>query len=148
MESRRLMQRIPRGVAILIAINAGILVALTFANFVLRLSGGEAQAARWLDLPPGGGVVERPWSVVTYMFTQTDVWHAVFNMLWLYWFGMILQNLTSPRRLVKVYLIAGLAGAASYIAWSFILTEGAGAGLEGASAAVMGIVTATACLVP
>lgn len=89
-----------------------------------------------------------PWTVVTYMFTQADVWHAVFNMLWLYWFGMLLQNLTSPRTVVGLYVIAGLAGAAAYTGGSYLWPASAGTGLEGASAAVMGIVTATACIVP
>lgn len=148
MDIRRLTHRIPSGVVILIAINIIILVVLTFVNFGMRMSGAEAEAARWLDLPAGSGFIHRPWTLITYMFTQTDIWHAIFNMLWLYWFGILLQNLTSPRRLISLYLIAGLAGAAAYIAGSFIWTSTAGAGLEGASAAVMGIVTATAFLAP
>ncbi|MDE5608294.1 MAG: rhomboid family intramembrane serine protease [Muribaculaceae bacterium] len=148
MNIRSLIKRIPSGVMILIAINICILVVLTFVNFGLRMSGSETQAAGWLDLPAGTGFLERPWTVVTYMFTQTDIWHAIFNMLWLYWFGMMFQNLTSPGRLIRLYLIAGLAGAAAYIAGSLIWVNAAGTGLEGASAAVMGIVTATACMAP
>lgn len=138
----------PGGVMMLVAVNAVVIVALTLIGFFTRLSGHEVYAAAWLDVPPGTHFIERPWTLLTYMITQTDIWHAIFNMLWLYWFGVMYQNLTSPRRLVKLYIAAGLCGAAFYIAGSLVWPASAGLGLEGASAAVMGVVTATACLIP
>lgn len=141
--------RLPaKGVMTLIAINAVVLVALTLINFSLRVGGNPVNAAEWLDVPPGTGFLHRPWTLVTYMVTQTDIWHAIFNMLWLYWFGMLFQTLTSASRLMRLYILAGLAGAACYIIGSLIWPGAAGTGLEGASAAVMGVVTATACIIP
>lgn len=146
---KKMRHRLPaQGVMTLLAINAAVLVALTFINFGTRVSGPGGNAALWLDVPPGDGFLSRPWTLITYMVTQTDVWHAIFNMLWLYWFGSMFQTLTSPGRLVKLYAISGVAGAACYIAASLVWPSTGGAGLEGASAAVMGIVTATAFMIP
>lgn len=144
----RLRRKIPLGVLLLVAVNVAVLVVLTLISFVTRLNGHEVYGAAWLDLPAGLHFVERPWTLLTYMFTQTDIWHAVFNMLWLYWFGLMYQNLTSPWRLIKLYIAAGLCGALCYIAGSELWPDACGAWLEGASAAVMGVVTATACLIP
>jgi len=35
-----------------------------------------------------------PWTLLTYMFAQFDLLHILFNMLWLYWFGVIFMQLS------------------------------------------------------
>jgi len=40
------------------------------------------------------------------MFTHKDIWHILFNMLWLYWFGTIFLEYLDQRKLVSVYLLA------------------------------------------
>lgn len=137
-----------QGVLLLVIVNVTVLAGLTLISFVTRINGHEVYPAAWLDVPPGTLLLNRPWTPLTYMFTQTDIWHAIFNMLWLYWFGLIYQNLTTPRKTVGLYIASGLAGAAVYIIGSIVWPRTGGAGLEGASAAVMGVVTATACMVP
>ena len=47
----------------------------------------------------------RPWTLVTYMFTHKDIWHILFNMLWLFWFGKIFLEYLDQRKLVAVYLL-------------------------------------------
>ena len=37
-------------------------------------------------------LLSRPWTIFTYMFTQFDFLHLLFNMLWLYWFGSFFLN--------------------------------------------------------
>lgn len=148
MASRFVNRLTAKSLIILLALNAIVLVAVTAVNFGTSLGPGRINAAAWLDLPATGGVIHRPWTLLTYMVTQTDVWQAIFNMLWLYWFGSIFQTLTSPGRLLSLYVIGGLSGGLCYIAGTLLWPSTAGAGLEGASAAVMAIVTATACLSP
>jgi hypothetical protein len=86
------------------------------------------------------------------MFFHVDVWHILFNMLWLYWFGKIFRMYFSGRQLVNVYILGGLAGAFLYVFCYNLLPafaeEKQGALLLGASAGVLGVVMAIACYVP
>ncbi|MFZ4523576.1 MAG: rhomboid family intramembrane serine protease [Bacteroidales bacterium] len=94
----------------------------------------------------------KPWTLVTYMFLHIDIWHIMFNMLWLYWFGRIFLEFLPSRQLVLIYFLGGLTGGLFYILAfntfpvfesivpvSFAL---------GASASVMAIVFAIAVYVP
>jgi hypothetical protein len=86
------------------------------------------------------------------MFMHKDIWHILFNMLWLYWFGKIFLEYLDQRKLVAVYLLGGLSGAVLYI-FSFNIFpafEGvvADSVAIGASASVMAIVIAIAAYVP
>lgn len=133
----------------LVIINVAVLITVATVSFATSLGGHQVNMATMaLDLPSGDGVIGRPWALVTYMFTHTDVWHCVFNMLWLYWFGRLYEQFTSGRRTTLLYLAGGLGGAVFFIAASFIRPLSVVGMLEGASAAVMAIVAATACTAP
>jgi len=90
----------------------------------------------------------KPWTVLTYMFLHVEIWHVLFNMLWLYWFGKIFQEYLGSRKLLIVYILGGLSGAVVYIAafnifsaFAYILPQSYALG---ASASVMAIVTSIA----
>jgi membrane associated rhomboid family serine protease len=57
----------------------------------------------------------RPWTVLTYMFSDVAVFRFVGNMFWLWAFGYILQDLTGNRKLIPIYLYGGIAGAAFFL---------------------------------
>lgn len=94
----------------------------------------------------------RPWTLVTYMFVHKDIWHILFNMLWLYWFGKIFLEYLDQRKLMAVYLLGGISGALVYILSFNIFPAFTGVVAEsvaiGASASVMAIVIAIAAYVP
>ena len=93
----------------------------------------------------------RPWTLVTYMFTHKDIWHILFNMLWLFWFGKIFLEYLDQRKLVAVYLLGGISGAIVYVASFNIFPAFTGMVSDsvaiGASASVMAVVIATAVYV-
>jgi len=94
----------------------------------------------------------KPWTVISYMFTHTEIWHILFNMLWLYWFGKIFLEYLDQRKLVAVYLLGGICGAIVYV-FSFNIfpvfdEEVASSVAIGASASVMALVIAVAAYVP
>jgi membrane associated rhomboid family serine protease len=60
-------------------------------------------------------VLQKPWTVLSYMFLHNDFFHILFNMLWLYWFGNIFVQYLSQRQLLGTYIFGGLAGALLYI---------------------------------
>jgi len=94
----------------------------------------------------------QPWSLFTYMVLHESIWHILFNMLWLYWFGKIFLQYLDQRQLLMTYILGGLTGGLVYIlAYNIFPVFGPAlpnAYALGASASVMAIVTAIAFHVP
>ncbi len=136
----------------LIGVNVAVFLALRIVSVAGNISGhGEwlAGMLRWIELPGTLPLfITRPWTAVTYMFTQYDVLHILFNMLWLYWFGELFLTLGTERRLAVLYLYGGLCGAMLYGLTVLIIPSAAGGVLIGSSAAVLAIVIATAMIMP
>lgn len=147
----------------LIAVNLVAFVVLAFIRVIYYFSFGsvegptlfDAQVLHWLTLPADmTSFIGRPWTLITHMFVHSpaNVWHIIGNMLWLWAFGYIFQDLTGYRKITPVYIYGGLAGALAYVlAFNFIpglkvYLDGAEA--LGASAGVMAIAIATTTLAP
>jgi membrane associated rhomboid family serine protease len=77
-------------------------------------------------------ILERPWTLVSYMFLHGGVWHLLFNMLGLFFFGPRLEDELGAKDFLLLYFISGIAGAL------FSFTTPASA-IVGASGAVYGI---------
>lgn len=94
----------------------------------------------------------KPWTLLTYMFLHFDIWHILFNMLWLYWFGKIFLEFLPSGQLVRIYFLGGLSGGLVYIvAFNLFPVFAPVVPVSyalGASASVMAIVTAIAVYVP
>lgn len=58
-------------------------------------------------VPPD--VLSRPWTVVTYMFLHDlrSMWHLIFNMLVLFFFGPRMEDRLGERDFMKLYLGGG-----------------------------------------
>lgn len=137
----------------IIVINVAVFVALRLAVIVMLFSGFDnpESVLQWVELPSNPSMfLRRPWTIITYMFAQYDVLHLLFNMLWLYWFGIIFMSFSTGRRLMALYVYGGLVGAALYmLAYNSLpLFNGVNGMLIGASGAVIAIVAATAVMVP
>ncbi|HEU4470152.1 MAG TPA: rhomboid family intramembrane serine protease [Flavisolibacter sp.] len=146
----------------LIAINLIVFVILAFIKVVYYFSeGGKGLEAfnngflNWVTLPADLDKFKaRPWTLFSYMFVHdtTRVWHIVGNMLWLWAFGYILQDLTGNRKLIPVFIYGALAGAFAYmLAFNVVnpLRElMPNAEMMGASAGIMAIAIAATTLAP
>jgi Uncharacterized membrane protein (homolog of Drosophila rhomboid) len=146
----------------LIAINLVVFVLLAFIKVVYYFGyGDEGLSAfnhnifEWVTLPADiHKIITRPWTLVTHMFVHdtASVWHILANMLWLWAFGYILQDLTGNRKIIPIFIYSAFAGALSYIlAYNFItpLKESLPvAEAFGASAGIMGIAIATTTIAP
>jgi membrane associated rhomboid family serine protease len=95
---------------------------------------------------------KKPWTVISFMFSDADLMRALSNMLWLWAFGSVLQNLTGNRKIIPVYLYGGFAAAVFFIAAVYLIpTNGAfidSMGLLGANASVMAIAVAATAIAP
>ena len=112
-----------------------------------------SQVVNWFYLPAGVAKLgSRPWTVLTFMFSDVDVFRAISNMLWLWAFGGILQNLTGNKKLIPVYLYGGFVGAVFFIAASNLIPANRAiidsANLLGANAGVMAVAVAATMIAP
>ncbi len=91
-----------------------------------------------------------PWVFITHMFLHEDLWHLLWNMLGLYWFGRIVGDLLGDRRVLPMYLLSGLAGGLVYFAVANIGGGDLGFGSYalGASAAFMGLLCIAGATAP
>jgi membrane associated rhomboid family serine protease len=132
----------------LIYINVGVFIVLHLWRICFILFNlPEIALLPYLQMPSSPVVfLAKPWTVVTYMFTHSDVLHILFNMLWLYWFGTIFLQFFNLRQLGGLYILGGIAGGclfmAAYNVFPYFLNLAAGSALMGASASVMAIVFA------
>ena len=140
----------------LIYVNIAVFILMTVAAVIGFLLNNPFISEKALDLfsVPSSlkALLLRPWTLITYMFVHKDIWHILFNMLWLYWFGRIFLEYLDQRKLVAVYFLGGISGALLYIFSFNVFPAFAGVVSEsvaiGASASVMAIVIAIAAYVP
>ena len=71
--------------------------------------------------------MERPWTLITYMFTQADFMHLLTNMLTLYFFGSFLIRVAGTRNFLWIYFGGGIIGGLFVILFSspYVATIGA-----------------------
>lgn len=146
---RKFIPSLPVAVARLISINVLVAIAIWCA-FGLRQWFGVSDST-FLDiflLPAQlSEFIYRPWSILTYMFAQANFFQLLFNMLWLYWFGIWLADTDSQATLVGQYIGGGLTGAIFYIL-SGTLFPGSGSVMMGSSASILAVMVYTAIRQP
>lgn len=111
----------------LILINLIIFAALLFVKVVYLLTGepGDLFTSKvipWAVLSANPTfLLTHPWTIITYMFVHVGFWHLLSSLIWLWWFGELLQGLVGYEHVVPVYLYGGLAGALFFVlAYSII----------------------------
>lgn len=108
------------------------------------------QILQWFALPGQfQQLLYRPWTLLSAMFTNVGVWMVLGNMLWLWAFGFIFQDLSGNRKIIALYLYGGVAGSLGYLLASSLLPDATSAGLfYGAAPSVMAVAIATTMLSP
>ncbi|MDP1621595.1 MAG: rhomboid family intramembrane serine protease [Bacteroidales bacterium] len=145
--------------SILILVNVAIWVfvqALKVILFFYNSPGSDAVHTLFLHslaIPASiPGLAMKPWTILTYMFLHFDIWHILFNMLWLYWFGRIFLEFLPSKQLVSIYFLGGISGGLFYVlAFNFFPVFSSLLPISfalGASASVMAIVTSISVYVP
>jgi membrane associated rhomboid family serine protease len=110
---------------------------------------------QWFELPAGlARFSERPWTLFTYFFTDTgdNIIRAISNMIWLWAFGYLLQQMAGNDKIIPIYIYGGLTGALFFMVAHYAIPPLAmlkeKEGLIGANAAVMAVAMATTTLEP
>jgi membrane associated rhomboid family serine protease len=142
----------------LVIVNACLFVILKFVYVIYLLNSlnpaaYQSNVLNWFVLPASlDRLSSRPWTALTYMFCDQQVLRFIGNMLWLWCFGYILQDLTGNRKLVPIYLYGGIAGAVffvlSYAVFPRLQPQLPFAQLMGSNAAIIAIAVATTTVAP
>lgn len=143
----------------LIYVNIGVFLSLHIVVIFLVLfnqidrNQSITEILYYLAVPSDlGALVKRPWTILTYMFTHGFLYHIVFNLLVLYWFGRLFVEEFGVKKILSVYILGGLGGALLFISFynlfPFFQDVKDQSIATGASASVMAIVIAVATIVP
>lgn len=137
----------------LIAINVVAFILFFLINtitFLFNLPSGFI--TEWLVFPKEiGEFVFKPWSIITYSFLHSGIWHILSNMLILYYAGIYFLNYFSAKKLLTYYFLGVIIGALVYmLSYNlFPAFEATGSSyLIGASAGVMAVLVGVATKVP
>ncbi len=142
----------------LVAINAIFFIGIWFIKIVFYITQSPAGAFEnsvlpWFIMPANiSSIAHKPWTVLSHFFTHIGVIITITNMLWLWTFGSILQNVAGNKKVIPVYIYGGLAGAAAFITATYFIPPLQNtlntATLQSASGAIMAIAVATTALAP
>ena len=100
----------------LIYINIAVFLLLKIVGVFFYLAGQPYLLVDWLSVPSNiDALILKPWTPVTYMFLHAGFIHLLFNILGLYWFGKLFMYHLEGDKLLSVYILGGLAGAALYV---------------------------------
>lgn len=144
----------------LIAIQLIVFVLFSFIKVIYFFTDGadglvsyHRYILDWVTLPAHlPSLLTRPWTFFTHFILHDSVWHLIANLLWLWAFGYILQDLTGYKKLIPIFLYGAAAGALAFIvSYNTIppLKENlVGAKALGSSAGVMAVAIATTVLAP
>ena len=142
------------GVRLLIIINLAMALLNLAIGGRFSMVPGDAVGTSthgWLALSGKGlldgfglGVVR----LVTYQFVHSffTPWHLLFNMLFLYIFGSLIEPQMGKRAFIKLYLLAGLVAGIMFLLLSVVV--GKNIPVVGASGCVYGVMVYAAFVMP
>ena len=119
----------------------GRLIGLDFSSFLHTILALQTDTFQFLT---------HPWGIFTSIFTHFGLFHFIFNMLFLYFAGQLLENFLSHQRILSIYLIGGvLGGLFEVIAHTlFISFSDQNSMIVGASGSIMALFVACATYAP
>jgi membrane associated rhomboid family serine protease len=142
----------------LIIINVVVFLVLAVFYVFSTIGGFEGVFTliqnQFLIPPKFGEFISRPWTIITYGFSHSlkDIFHILFNMLSLYWFGKLFIEYLGSDKLIATYILGVLAGALIYLLMfntiPFFVNQSDFPGMVGASAGVYAVMVAAATLLP
>ncbi len=140
----------------LLIANISVFLIIRIVNSISRLFLRDyfsfADVTNLLAIPADPSeMLHRPWTLITYMFLHWDFFHLLFNMLFLYYMGSILQEFLGSQKLFSTYILGGMAGGLLYILCYNIFpffTRDINSMALGASGSVVAILVAAATLLP
>jgi membrane associated rhomboid family serine protease len=97
---------------VLIAVNVLVFVATSISSG--SILGVSQQIANQAGIN-SATISSQPWTIVSAMFIHDGIYHILFNMFTLYFFGMYVLALVGETRFFLVYFIGGIVGNALFM---------------------------------
>ncbi len=96
------------------------------------------------------GFLHKPWGIFTSIFSHFDLWHLLFNILFLYFSGTYFEQLFGKRKMLLTYIFGGVFGGIFEISAKVIFPsiQESSQLIVGASGSVMALFTALAFYSP
>ncbi len=120
----------------------------TAAAFLVQMLADAATGGRftavWFSLSWRGLSAGRFWQPVTYLFLHGGLWHLLFNLLGLFFFGPETERALGSRRFIGLYLACGILAGLGWV----LISGRSDAWCLGASGAVYGVLGAFAGMFP
>lgn len=136
----------------LIILNVLVFVLTYLINTVSFLFHSESNVLiDWFALRPSfEELLYRPWTLVTYGFLHVGFFHILFNLLLLYYFGILFLDFFNSRQFMVYYILGIVAGGLVYMmAYNYLpALKTKETILVGASAGVTAIVIGIASHIP
>jgi membrane associated rhomboid family serine protease len=138
----------------LIYVNVAVYVAYYLIHLIFTLFNlPVVDISSYLAVSSGiPDLLQKPWTLVTYMFFHEGFFHILFNMFALYWFGKLFLMYFNQKQATAIYFIGGIAGALIYILsfniFPYFVLHYPSVLLLGASGSIMAIITAVAFYAP
>tara|TARA_B100000780_G_scaffold92732_2_gene64297 strand:- start:1339 stop:2193 length:855 start_codon:yes stop_codon:yes gene_type:complete len=101
----------------IILVMIGFFVIPFFVNTILFLFNfNKYSVINLFDVSPNLiDLLSKPWSLITYGFFHSDLWHLFGNMIILYLSGSVVLNLFGSERLIKIFILGILYGSVAYL---------------------------------
>ena len=82
------------------------------------------EVVSWFSLPSNfGAFIQKPWTILVYMFSDVKIEfiRLITNMIWLWAFGSLLQQMSGNDKLVPVYLYGGIVGGLFFMGAHYLI---------------------------
>jgi len=100
-------------------------------------------------LQPLKGFTDHPWTLLTYGWAHHGFWEWATNMIWLYCFGNLIQNLVGYRQVIPTFIYGQILGGIFYVlTWYIPGLRVQPMSLLTANAGVMALAAAAVTLAP
>ncbi len=107
------------GLMQLIFINVAVFVVFSLLHvvlFFLQATGVYETIESYFLIPASfSAFITKPWTLITYFFMHAGFMHIIFNMLFLYWFGLIIKEFLGGGKVVSLYILGGISGGLLYL---------------------------------
>jgi membrane associated rhomboid family serine protease len=102
----------------------------------------------YLELSLGGLRKGFVWQVFTFQFLHGGLFHLLFNLLGVWFFGRVVEHRLGTRGFLQLYFLAGIAGGLFQVSYDWITRTPLEISVVGASAGVLALLAAFALLEP
>ena len=89
---------------------------LAVFGFLFKSGGVVVFTENYLFLPSNTELLlQKPWTLITYMFVHTDFLHILFNLIWLHFGSKLFLQYFTGKQLVSTYILGGITGGLFFI---------------------------------